>query len=121
MNALLGQVLSSVLGDYVAPEGLRALRVVGLGERVELRDLTLKREALDGLNAPLRIRYGAVRRCSIHLPGGAGALLASLWSGAYTGCVRVEIDGVLLLVTAQDQSATEVARKAASVKRAGLD
>ena len=62
MNALLGQVLSSLLGDYVCSEGLRSLRVSGLGERVELRDLTVRPEALDALDAPLRLRYGVVKR-----------------------------------------------------------
>lgn len=122
MDRLFGQLLCSYLGDYVEPEDLRSLKTTGLAARVELHDLHIRPQGLDALNLPLKVRYGVVKRISLQVPGGAGSLLWSgLFGSAYNESIRIEIDGVYLLVDIAAQTPAEVSRRLAAAKRAALD
>ena len=116
MNALLGSLLSSVIGKYIEPEGLRTINFTFSGE-VRLRNLAVRPEALDALDLPFKIKHGSVGSIALTIPGG----LTGFLSKVYTEPVRVRIDDVHVLIDKAPQTPGELARKRAVQQQAALD
>ena len=83
---LLLNVLVDVLGNYVEglnPENLK----LGIWDgKIELSDLKLKRTALDGLNLPISVSHGSLKRLEVSIP----------WASLESKPVIVVMDGVYL-------------------------
>lgn len=116
MNALLGGLLSSYLGKYIEPEGLRSINFSFSGE-VKLRNLAVRPEALDQIDLPFKLKHGTVGGISLTIPGG----LTGFLSKVYTEPIRLRIEDVHVLVDKAPQTPGELARKRAAQQQAALD
>ena len=116
MNAIIGSILSSVLGKYIEPEGLKSINI-SFGGEIKLRSLAVKPEALDQIDLPFKIRHGTVGAITVAIPGG----LTGFLSRVYTEPIRIRIDDVHILIDKAPQTPGELARKRAVQQQAALD
>lgn len=83
---LLLSVLVEVLGAYVEGLTVENLKLGVWSGKIELNNLSLKRNALDGLNLPISISHGTLNHLSVKIP----------WTALESKPVRIEIDGLYL-------------------------
>lgn len=83
---LLLNVLVDVLGKYV--EGLSAenLKVGVWSGKIELYNLKLKASGLQGVNLPVAVTHGSLKKLKLKIP----------WTALDSKPVRIEIDGIYL-------------------------
>ena len=93
-KALLLNALVDILGDFV--EGLTAenLKVGVFSGKIVLKNLQLNREGIEKLNLPLTVVKGYLELLEIKIP----------WTHLESQPVRINIDGVYLLVSPLDKS-----------------
>lgn len=106
LKGLLLRLLVRVLGDYVEGITSDALQLSVWAGKVALRNLKLRREALDKLGLPVQLQAGNVGLVSVTVP----------WSSLDSDPVSVVISDVSLLVDKVVMSETEVARREESAK-----
>ncbi|RYE83719.1 MAG: hypothetical protein EOO65_03490, partial [Methanosarcinales archaeon] len=77
-------------------------------------------QALDQFEIPFKVRFGTIQQINVTIPGGATRLMGAAFSGEYRDSIRVQIDGVYVLVDKQVQSPEELCRRVASNKLSAL-
>ena len=93
-KAMLLNVLVDVLGEFV--EGLTAdnLKLGVFSGKIVLKNLQLNKEGIEKLNLPLTVVKGYLDLLEIKIP----------WTSLQSQPVRVDINGVYLLVSPLDES-----------------
>ena len=97
-KAMLLNVLVDVLGEFV--EGLTAdnLKLGVFSGKIVLKNLQLNKEGIEKLNLPLTVVKGYLDLLEIKIP----------WTSLQSQPVRVDINGVYLLVSPLDESKRNV-------------
>ncbi|KAI9741223.1 MAG: hypothetical protein M1834_002939 [Cirrosporium novae-zelandiae] len=114
LEGLVATLLNRFLGMYVKNFDPKQLNVGIWSGDVVLRDLDLRREALDQLRLPVNVVEGHLGRLSLSIP----------WSNLRGKPVRVNIEDVFLLAAPRedaDYDAEEDARRAQAVKMEKLE
>ncbi|EME44915.1 hypothetical protein DOTSEDRAFT_70827 [Dothistroma septosporum NZE10] len=114
LESLVANLLNRFLGMYVQNFNPNQLNVGILGGDVKLRNLELKREALDQFHLPLNVVEGHISSLILKIP----------WSNLRGQPVRINIEDVFLLASPkedQEYNAEEEERRAHAVKMEKLD
>lgn len=86
-EGLVSDLLNRVLGTYVENLDGNNLKLSIWGGDVELRDLDIKKSALDELNLPLRPVFGHIRRLTLKIP----------WKNLFTSQWIAVVEGVYVI------------------------
>ncbi|KAG5176382.1 hypothetical protein JKP88DRAFT_265414 [Tribonema minus] len=111
---LLLNALRSAFADYVVGLTEDKLKLGVWSGEIELHDLQVNEKAVNQLQLPITIAHGTVRSFRVSIP----------WASLDRNPVRVEIDGVYLLlgpVRKEDWAAEEVRQRRLAIKRGQLD
>lgn len=114
LEGLVANLLNRFLGMYVQNFDPKQLNVGIWSGDVKLRDLELRREALDQLNLPLNVVQGHLGSLTLSIP----------WSNLRGKPVRVSIEDVFLLAAPREDAdfdADEQDRRSHAVKMEKLD
>ncbi|KAB2579544.1 putative vacuolar protein sorting-associated protein vps13 protein [Lasiodiplodia theobromae] len=114
LEGLVANLLNRFLGMYVQNFDPKQLNVGIWSGDVKLRDLELRREALDQLNLPLNVVQGHLGSLTLSIP----------WSNLRGKPVRVSIEDVFLLAAPREDAdfdPDEQDRRAHAVKMEKLD
>lgn len=114
LEGLVANLLNRFLGMYVQNFDPKQLNVGIWSGDVKLRNLELRREALDQLNLPLNVVEGHVGTLTLAIP----------WSNLRGKPVRVDIEDVFILAAPKEETqfnAEEEERRAHAVKMEKLD
>ncbi|KAK4623994.1 Vacuolar protein sorting-associated protein 13 [Fulvia fulva] len=114
LESLVANLLNRFLGMYVQNFNPNQLNVGILGGDVKLRNLELKREALDQFHLPLNVVEGHISSLILKIP----------WSNLRGQPVRINIEDVFLLASPkedQEYNPEEEERRAHAVKMEKLD
>ena len=109
LEGLVANLLNRFLGMYVKNFDAKQLNVGIWSGDVKLRDLELRREALDQLHLPVNVVEGRIGQLSLSIP----------WSNLRGKPVKVNIDDVFLLSAPKEESdynAEEEEQRAQDVK-----
>ncbi|KAF5289221.1 hypothetical protein FQR65_LT00109 [Abscondita terminalis] len=93
-ESIVTEVLNRVLGDYVENLDSKQLKLGIWGGDVVLKDLVLKRSALEQLNLPVQIVYGRLGQLVLKIP----------WKNLYGSPVEATVEGLYLLVVPHQQA-----------------
>jgi vacuolar protein sorting-associated protein 13A/C len=110
---LLLNILGDTLGQFVDGISAENLKLGIWSGKIQMFNLQLKKTALDGLNLPLSVSSGSLKKLIVRIP----------WAHLETKAVKVEIDGVYLQAGPLDIStisSDELKRNALHSKRARL-
>ena len=111
---MVANLLNRFLGMYVQNFDAKQLNVGIWSGDVKLRDLELRREALDQLHLPLNVVEGHLGQLTLQIP----------WSNLHGKPVKVHIEDVFLLAAPRedaDYDPEEEERRAHAVKMEKLD
>ena len=114
LEGLVANLLNRFLGMYVRNFDPKQLNVGIWSGDVKLRDLELRREALDQFHLPLNVVEGHISSLTLQIP----------WSNLRGKPVRINIEDVFLLAAPreeQEYDAEEEERRAHAVKMEKLD
>ena len=114
LESLVANLLNRFLGMYVRNFDAKQLNVGIWGGDVKLRNLELRREALDQLHLPLNVVEGHLGQLTLQIP----------WSNLRGKPVQVKIEDIFLLAAPRedaDYDAEEEERRAHDVKMEKLD
>ncbi|KAI0977813.1 hypothetical protein GJ496_007977 [Pomphorhynchus laevis] len=87
-EVMLAKILEGYLGDYIENLDTKNLRVALWGGNVELENLRFKSSALADVSSSLSVKAGFLRKLKLFVP----------WNSFYTQTVKVEVDGLYLLI-----------------------
>lgn len=114
LEGLVANLLNRFLGMYVQNFDAKQLNVGIWSGDVKLRDLELRREALDQLHLPLNVVEGHLGQLTLQIP----------WSNLRGKPLKVNIEDVFLLAAPKEDAeydAEEEERRAHAVKMEKLD
>lgn len=114
LEGLVANLLNRFLGMYVKNFDPKQLNVGIWSGDVKLRDLELRREALDQLHLPINVVEGRLGKLTLSIP----------WSNLRGKPVRVDIEDVFLLAAPKmedNYDATEEEKRAVAVKLEKLE
>src|ERR1700761_3924646 len=114
LESMVANLLNRFLGMYVRNFDPKQLNVGIWSGDVKLRDLELRREALDQLHLPLNVVEGHLGQLTLQIP----------WSNLHGKPVKVHIEDVFLLAAPRedaDYDPEEEERRAHAVKMEKLD
>jgi vacuolar protein sorting-associated protein 13A/C len=115
-KAQLAKVLEQSVGQYVAGINSEALNLSIWSGKIELKNLSLKPEALDELHLPVVVERGTVGRIFVSVP----------WKSLSSEPVVIEIEDIELVSKKRDawdwtRYAEEAEKSAADAKKAALE
>ncbi|KAF7728851.1 hypothetical protein EC973_005477 [Apophysomyces ossiformis] len=94
LESVVASILNRVLGNYVSNLNYDQLKVGIWKGEVNLKDLKLKREALDKLDLPINVSEGFLGELTLSIP----------WANLKTKPVKVYVNNVYLLAVPKDEN-----------------
>ncbi|RDW42663.1 hypothetical protein B0I73DRAFT_150485 [Yarrowia lipolytica] len=114
LESLVATILNRVLGSYVRNFDPNQLNISVWSGDIKLRDLALKKEALDQFHLPVNVVHGHLGELTIQIP----------WSNLKNKPVKITIDNVFILAVARQQDKIdpeEEAKRELAAKREKLE
>ncbi|KAI7898920.1 uncharacterized protein BX663DRAFT_555462 [Cokeromyces recurvatus] len=106
LESLVASILNRVLKDYVSNLNYDQLKIGMWKGEVNLRDLKLRKDALDKLQLPINVSEGCLGELTLIIP----------WSNLRSKPVKVIIDHVYLLVEPRNEATVTVEEEEARIQ-----